>query len=117
MFLPYVVYRIRRCNPKFCFSASSPKKKKKKKKSPFRSTWSLSIQVIGWIVGFFLQSFKYTFYIIAAGAVLSVIVAVPAWPMYRQNPLKWLPNLPKEDATVATKSPEAGKKKESKKQR
>eukprot|EP01122_Echinamoeba_exundans_P006652 TRINITY_DN1918_c0_g1_i1.p1 TRINITY_DN1918_c0_g1~~TRINITY_DN1918_c0_g1_i1.p1 ORF type:complete len:116 (-),score=31.02 TRINITY_DN1918_c0_g1_i1:96-401(-) len=73
--------------------------------------------VIGWIVGFFLQSFKYTFYIIAAGAVLSVIVAVPAWPMYRQNPLKWLPNLPKEDATVATKSPEAGKKKESKKQR
>jgi hypothetical protein len=40
--------------------------------------------------------------------------------MYRQNPLKWLPNLPKEDATstaATTKSPEAAKKKESKKQR
>jgi hypothetical protein len=36
--------------------------------------FSFPVQVIGWIVGFFLQSFKYTFYIIAAGAVLAVIV-------------------------------------------
>ena len=30
-------------------------------------------------------------YILAAGFVLSCLLTLPPWPMYRQKPLKWQP--------------------------
>merc|ERR1711990_1080070 len=37
------------------------------------------------------QQFSQTMYILAAGFILSCLLTLPPWPMYRQKPLKWQP--------------------------
>ncbi|POI23489.1 hypothetical protein CIB84_012764 [Bambusicola thoracicus] len=43
--------------------------------------------VIGFICGYVTEQFGWTVYIVMAGFALTL----PPWPMYRRNPLKWLP--------------------------
>jgi len=37
-----------------------------------------------------------TLMILAAGTLVTAIVCIPPWPFYKKNPVKWLPNLPKD---------------------
>ena len=37
----------------------------------------------------FFPQFSQTMYILAAGFILSCLLTLPPWPMYRQKPLKW----------------------------
>ncbi|ESN90621.1 hypothetical protein HELRODRAFT_127888, partial [Helobdella robusta] len=47
--------------------------------------------IVGFIWGYICQQFSQTFYIVMAGFVLSCLLTLPPWPMYRRNPLKWQP--------------------------
>ncbi|CAM4698072.1 signal peptidase complex subunit 1 [Lepidochelys kempii] len=47
--------------------------------------------VIGFICGYIAEQFGWTVYIVMAGFALSCLLTLPPWPMYRRNPLKWLP--------------------------
>lgn len=45
--------------------------------------------VVGFIYGYVEQSFDLTFKSWAAGLVISMLLCVPDWPMYRRNPIEW----------------------------
>ncbi|XP_065498384.1 signal peptidase complex subunit 1 [Caloenas nicobarica] len=47
--------------------------------------------IIGFIYGYITEQFGWTVYIVMAGFVLSCLLTLPPWPMYRRNPLQWLP--------------------------
>ncbi|XP_078518034.1 signal peptidase complex subunit 1 [Lissotriton helveticus] len=47
--------------------------------------------VIGFGYGYMIEQFGWTVYIVMAGFALSCLLTLPPWPMYRRNPLKWLP--------------------------
>ncbi|XP_015280336.1 PREDICTED: signal peptidase complex subunit 1 isoform X1 [Gekko japonicus] len=47
--------------------------------------------VIGFIYGYITEQFGWTVYIVMAGFALSCLLTLPPWPIYRRNPLKWLP--------------------------
>ncbi|NXY70870.1 SPCS1 peptidase, partial [Glareola pratincola] len=47
--------------------------------------------IIGFIYGYIIEEFACTVYIVMAGFALSCLLTLPPWPMYRRNPLKWLP--------------------------
>ncbi|NP_001232370.1 signal peptidase complex subunit 1 [Taeniopygia guttata] len=47
--------------------------------------------VIGFICGYITEQFGLTVYIVMAGFALSCLLTLPPWPMYRCNPLEWLP--------------------------
>ncbi|XP_039353893.1 signal peptidase complex subunit 1-like [Mauremys reevesii] len=47
--------------------------------------------VIGFIYGYMAEEFGWTVYIVMAGFALSCLLTLPSRPMYRHNPLKWLP--------------------------
>lgn len=50
-----------------------------------------SFSAIGVLVGYFLQDIRLAMYIVLGGTALTALVAVPRWPFYRNNPVKWLP--------------------------
>ncbi|XP_015920058.1 signal peptidase complex subunit 1 [Parasteatoda tepidariorum] len=43
----------------------------------------------GLMVGYSFQQFSYTVYILGAGFLLSSLLTLPPWPMFRQKPLNW----------------------------
>ncbi|GIX74981.1 signal peptidase complex subunit 1 [Caerostris extrusa] len=45
---------------------------------------------IGLIIGYIFQQFSFTVYILGTGFLLSCLLTLPPWPMYRQKPLEWL---------------------------
>ncbi|XP_017023746.1 signal peptidase complex subunit 1 [Drosophila kikkawai] len=45
--------------------------------------------VIGLIYGAIVQQFSQTVYILGAGFLLSSLITIPPWPLFRRNPLKW----------------------------
>lgn len=44
---------------------------------------------VGFVVGYYVQSFQLTLLILGIGVILAFLVVVPPWPMYRRNPLEW----------------------------
>ncbi|KAK7093652.1 signal peptidase complex subunit 1-like [Littorina saxatilis] len=44
---------------------------------------------VGFVWGYVCQQFSQTMYILLAGVLLSCILTLPPWPMYRKNPLPW----------------------------
>ncbi|XP_068107976.1 signal peptidase complex subunit 1 [Hyperolius riggenbachi] len=65
--------------------------------------------IIGFIYGYIIEQFGWTVYIVIAGFGVSCLLTLPPWPMYRRNPLKWLPSL--ECATDEKKQQEKKSKK------
>ncbi|XP_019360763.1 PREDICTED: signal peptidase complex subunit 1 [Gavialis gangeticus] len=63
--------------------------------------------VIGFIYGYITEQFGWTVYIVMVGFALSCLLTLPPWPMYRRNPLKWLPvqELGPEDKKPADRKP------------
>ncbi|KAF2069997.1 hypothetical protein CYY_008680 [Polysphondylium violaceum] len=47
--------------------------------------------ILGWIIGFYQQSFFITFYAVALGTIISLILCLPNWKMFCSNQLKWQP--------------------------
>ncbi|ELU05542.1 hypothetical protein CAPTEDRAFT_182747 [Capitella teleta] len=44
---------------------------------------------VGFVWGYICQQFSQTIYILAAGFLLSCLLTLPPWPMYRLKPLQW----------------------------
>lgn len=44
---------------------------------------------VGFAWGYICQQFSQTMYILCAGFLLSSILTLPPWPMYRLTPLDW----------------------------
>ncbi len=45
--------------------------------------------IVGLIWGYYCQQFIQTFYFICTGFLLSAILILPPWPMFRSHPLTW----------------------------
>ncbi|KAM7434530.1 Signal peptidase complex subunit 1 [Porites harrisoni] len=63
--------------------------------------------VVGFLWGYYIQQFGATFIILAAGFIVSCVIVLPPWPMYRKNPLDWQKPRPEKSDTKR----EGGKKK------
>ncbi|KAK1835232.1 putative microsomal signal peptidase 12kda subunit [Podospora conica] len=50
-----------------------------------------AVGVIAFLVGYLLQDIKLALWIALGGTALIFVVAVPPWPIYNRNPVKWLP--------------------------
>jgi signal peptidase complex subunit 1 len=82
----------------------------------------ISISSVGWVWGYFAQSFLVTFYVWAGALTFCVILCVPDWPIYNRNPVKWLAadtfsqleGVPEKE-TASTPAPSSGTKQKSKK--
>ncbi|XP_030746975.1 signal peptidase complex subunit 1 [Sitophilus oryzae] len=64
--------------------------------------------LVGLVWGYIIQQFSQTVYILAAGFLLTSILTIPPWPMYRKKPLKWQPA---RDIDSNSKDSNKGKKK------
>mmetsp|Transcript_14254 Transcript_14254/g.25197 ORF Transcript_14254/g.25197 Transcript_14254/m.25197 type:complete len:114 (-) Transcript_14254:118-459(-) len=67
--------------------------------------------VIGFIYGFIMQKFLYTFYFVFGATLFCAAVCFPAWPWWNRNPLNWLepkeePKPPEKEKKEAKKSKE-----------
>ncbi|KAK0621285.1 microsomal signal peptidase 12 kDa subunit-domain-containing protein [Bombardia bombarda] len=49
------------------------------------------VGAIAFLVGYLLQDIKLAVLIGLGGTALTFLVAIPAWPFYNRNPVKWLP--------------------------
>ncbi|GMI54526.1 hypothetical protein ScalyP_jg10816 [Parmales sp. scaly parma] len=45
---------------------------------------------IGWVYGWYHSSFYYTFLFWLLGTTISIVLAVPDWPMFNRHPVQWL---------------------------
>jgi len=45
--------------------------------------------IVGFTVGYVYQRFLYTFIIIFASGIVAAAIAIPSWPCFKRNPLKW----------------------------
>jgi signal peptidase complex subunit 1 len=50
-----------------------------------------SLQVISFLVGFFVQDIALALKIGLAGTALTFVAIVPPWPFFNKHPVKWLP--------------------------
>lgn len=62
----------------------------------------VSFTIVGFVLGYIQQDFKYTFYAWAAGTALSCLAVLPPWPYLRAHPLQYLPSLASNDETAAS---------------
>lgn len=49
----------------------------------------LLFAVVGFGAGYVCERFSYTVITLAAGFLISCLLTLPPWPMYRTKPLKW----------------------------
>ncbi|KAG9249201.1 microsomal signal peptidase 12kDa subunit [Calycina marina] len=58
----------------------------------FLATVLLSIVgVVSFLYGYFLQDIKLALLIGLGGTVLTFLLVVPPWPLFKAHPVKWLP--------------------------
>ncbi|KAI0219944.1 Signal peptidase complex subunit 1 [Lamellibrachia satsuma] len=70
--------------------------------------------VVGFIWGYICQQFSQTMYILCAGFLLSCVLTLPPWPIYRMKSLDWQKPKPTEDSvdsSTASSNKSKGKKK------
>ncbi|KAH8383878.1 hypothetical protein KR009_010951, partial [Drosophila setifemur] len=67
--------------------------------------------VVGLIYGAIVQQFSQTVYILGAGFVLSSLITIPPWPLFRRNPLKWQKPIETDTKSSSSESGDEGKKK------
>jgi len=60
---------------------------------------------VGFVWGYVCQQFSQTMYILLAGVLLSCILTLPPWSMYRKNPLQWQKPRPEFGSGEAVSSP------------
>lgn len=47
--------------------------------------------IIGFGIGYCTERLSYSIYTLGVGFILSTLITIPPWPMYRKNPLNWQP--------------------------
>jgi signal peptidase complex subunit 1 len=57
---------------------------------------------LGFLGGYAVGSFRLMVLVNAAGLALTLLVVVPNWPWYNQNPLNWLPPLNPDDKSKSS---------------
>ncbi|XP_030370563.1 signal peptidase complex subunit 1 [Scaptodrosophila lebanonensis] len=68
--------------------------------------------VVGLIWGAIVQQFSQTVYVLGVGFILSSLITIPPWPLFRRNPLKWQkPVSNNEQKQQTSESGDEGKKK------
>ncbi|CAF0891534.1 unnamed protein product [Adineta steineri] len=45
--------------------------------------------LIGFLAGYMMQQFSMTIYSVLFGVLVSAVLTIPPWPMYRNNPVEW----------------------------
>lgn len=65
--------------------------------------------IVGLVWGYIVQQFSQTVYILAAGFLVSCLLTLPPWPLYRRKPLPW--QKPVEESTTQESQVQKGKKK------
>ncbi|KAF6135182.1 hypothetical protein GIB67_035253 [Kingdonia uniflora] len=50
----------------------------------------VAFDVVSFIVGYVIGSFRMMMLIYADGVVLTTLITVPNWPFFNRNPLNWL---------------------------
>ncbi|KAJ4490605.1 microsomal signal peptidase 12 kDa subunit-domain-containing protein [Lentinula aciculospora] len=53
--------------------------------------WLFSFTALSFVIGFALQSLKFSFMLLGASTVVLCVIVLPAWPMFNRHPVKWLP--------------------------
>ncbi|KAI8517317.1 PREDICTED: signal peptidase complex subunit 1-like [Branchiostoma belcheri] len=69
--------------------------------------------VVGFAWGYVCEQFVQTVYILVAGFILSCLLTLPPWPIYRRHPLPW--QKPRDDSKEVSQKESkksGGKKKE-----
>jgi signal peptidase complex subunit 1 len=51
----------------------------------------IGFAIIGFIVGFIVQSIPMTLFIHLIGFIVASIICLPNWPFYNRNPIVWQP--------------------------
>ncbi|XP_023178026.1 signal peptidase complex subunit 1 [Drosophila hydei] len=67
--------------------------------------------VIGLVYGAVVQQFSQTVYVLGVGFLISSLITIPPWPIYRKNPLKWQKPVNTEQKQLSGDSCDEGKKK------
>mmetsp|Transcript_4386 Transcript_4386/g.7784 ORF Transcript_4386/g.7784 Transcript_4386/m.7784 type:complete len:112 (-) Transcript_4386:90-425(-) len=74
--------------------------------------------VIGFVHGFIMSSFLYTFYWVFGAGCLMTALCLPAWPLWNRNPVNWQEpqveeeeDAPKPKESKKSSSKNSGKKK------
>ncbi|KAL5604675.1 hypothetical protein BROUX41_001974 [Berkeleyomyces rouxiae] len=47
--------------------------------------------ILAFIYGYVYQDIRAALFIVLGGAIVTLLLVVPPWPMYKRNPVKWLP--------------------------
>jgi len=68
----------------------------------------LFFAAVGFVWGYYIQQFGATIIIVAAGFIVSCVLVLPPWPMYRKHALEWQKPRPENTDTKR----EGGKKKQ-----
>jgi len=65
--------------------------------------------IIGWIIGFFQQSFLATTIIIGVATLVCCMICIPPWPHFRQNQINFLSSIepPSLDKSTTKKKDES----------
>ncbi|KAH8271255.1 hypothetical protein KR018_003907, partial [Drosophila ironensis] len=71
----------------------------------------IAFGIVGLLYGAFVQQFSQTVYILGAGFVLSSLITIPPWPVFRRNPLKWQKPIDTDSKSTSSESGDEGKKK------
>ncbi|CAG5135977.1 unnamed protein product [Candidula unifasciata] len=61
----------------------------------------LLFAAVGFIWGYITQMFSHTLYILFTGVIISSVLTLIPWGMYRRNPLKWQPARDKDGNTAS----------------
>jgi len=67
----------------------------------FYVIWAAGI--VGFIYGFIMEKFLYTFYFVFAATLFCAAVCFPAWPWWNRNPVTWLEPKDEPKSTKDTK--------------
>eukprot|EP00793_Prasinoderma_coloniale_P000448 PRCOL_00005433-RA len=60
-----------------------------------------AFMLLALVIGYVRESYNLMLVVYAAGVLLAFVAAVPDWPYFNQNPVKWLPSAEKLDGKEA----------------
>lgn len=63
-----------------------------------------AFMLLALVIGYVRESYNLMLVVYAAGVLLAFVAAVPDWPYFNQNPVKWLPSAEKLDGKVRVRA-------------
>ncbi|XP_045163223.1 signal peptidase complex subunit 1-like [Mercenaria mercenaria] len=75
----------------------------------------ITFATVGFIWGYICQQFSQTMYILIAGFVISCLLTLPPWSMFRNSPLNWQKSRTEAEEIGSTSTPQSSQKSKKKK--